>query len=79
MLRENILLALESLRLNKMRAILTMFGIIIGIASVITIMTVGNGLTKGVSDAMQSLGGNNISVYIEEKRMEEEEADEGTG
>ena len=79
MLRENILLALESLRLNKMRAILTMLGIIIGIASVITIMTVGNGLTKGVSDAMQSLGGNNISVYIEEKGMEEEEADEGTG
>lgn len=79
MLRENILLALESLRLNKMRAILTMLGIIIGIASVITIMTVGNGLTKGVSDAMQSLGGNNISVYIEEKEPEAEAADEGTG
>ena len=82
MLRENILLALESLRLNKMRAILTMLGIIIGIASVITIMTVGNGLTKGVSDAMQSLGGNNISIYIEEKDMAYEEGgneEEGTG
>ncbi len=79
MLRENILLALESLRLNKMRAILTMLGIIIGIASVITIMTVGNGLTKGVADAMQSLGGNNISVYIEEKAPLEEEADMETG
>ena len=74
MLRENILLALESLRLNKMRALLTMLGIIIGIASVITIMTVGNGLTKGVADAMQSLGGNNISVYLdyyEEEQVEE--------
>lgn len=79
MLRENILLALESLRLNKTRAILTMLGIIIGIASVITIMTVGNGLTKGVSEAMQSLGGNNISVYIEERGAEEETEAEPTG
>ena len=77
MLRENILLALESLRLNKMRAVLTMLGIIIGIASVITIMTVGNGLTKGVSDAMQSLGGNNISVYLDWTEEETEEEDTG--
>ena len=38
---ENIRLALEGLRANKMRALLTMLGIIIGIASVMAISTLG--------------------------------------
>ena len=46
---ENIRMALGGLRANKMRAILTMLGIIIGIASVIAIVTVGNALTASVS------------------------------
>ena len=45
MLYENIRLALFSLRANKMRSLLTMLGIIIGIASVIAIMTVGDSVT----------------------------------
>ena len=43
---ENIMLALSGLKSNKMRALLTMLGIIIGIASVIAIMTVGNSLNS---------------------------------
>ena len=57
---ENIMLALSSLRSNKMRTILTMLGIIIGIGSVICIDTLGNSLTKTVTDTMESSGGNTI-------------------
>ena len=46
---ENILLALGSLRANKMRALLTILGIIIGIASVIAIMSVGNSIRSSVN------------------------------
>jgi len=46
---ENILLALESLRMNKLRSALTMLGIIIGIGSVIAISTVGSSLTAVIS------------------------------
>ena len=49
---ENILLALNSIMSNKMRAFLTMLGIIIGIGSVISILTVGNSLTMTVEENM---------------------------
>ena len=42
--RESISLALGSLRTNKMRSFLTLLGIIVGIASVITILTLGHAL-----------------------------------
>lgn len=64
LLGENIVLALRSLASNKMRAFLTMLGIIIGIASVIAIFTVGNSLTLSVSENMQSLGANDIYVSL---------------
>jgi len=64
---ENIQLALEGLKSNKMRALLTMLGIIIGISSVITIVTVGNSMTASVSDAMQGIGVTNIMVNVQEK------------
>ena len=44
LLLENIILAINSLLSNKMRALLTMLGIIIGIGSVIAIITVGWGI-----------------------------------
>ena len=65
---ENILLALEGLRANKMRALLTMLGIIIGISSVIGIVTVGDSLSSSVSSNMQSLGATNIIVVVTEKQ-----------
>ncbi len=45
-LYENILLAISGLRANKMRALLTMLGIIIGIGSVIGIVMVGDSMTN---------------------------------
>lgn len=64
---ENIKLAFRSLQANKMRALLTMLGIIIGIGSVIAIMTVSSSLTTSISDSFQEMGANNISVGLKEK------------
>lgn len=77
MLWENAKLALFSLKANKMRALLTMLGIIIGIASVIAIMTVGNSLTASVTDTMASMGASNITVGIKQRQSEEESKENG--
>ncbi|MCR4896700.1 MAG: ABC transporter permease [Lachnospiraceae bacterium] len=77
LLGENIRMAFTSLRANKSRALLTMLGIIIGIASVIAIMTVGNSLSNALTSSMQSLGASNISVYLTQKRVEEEKREDG--
>ena len=67
MIWENIKMACSSLRSNKMRALLTMLGIIIGIGSVIAIVTVGNSLSSSISTSMQSMGVNNITVGLTQK------------
>lgn len=61
---ENIRLALEGLKANKMRALLTMLGIIIGIASVMAISTLGSAMTGSVSKTMDKIGGKNIMVSL---------------
>lgn len=66
-LLENIRLAVNGLRANKMRAMLTMLGIIIGIASVIAIVTVGNAMTRSVSSLLADLGANSIQIRITDK------------
>ena len=74
---DNILLAFESLRANKMRALLTMLGIIIGIASVIAIMSVGNSISTSVTSSMESMGVNNITLGVRQKSSEQEVTSEG--
>jgi putative ABC transport system permease protein len=69
---ENIRLALNSLWANKMRALLTMLGIIIGIASVIAILTLGDAVTGSVTSSMQSMGANNITIGLMQKDEVEE-------
>ena len=64
MLIENIKLAFASLSANKLRTFLTMLGIIIGIASVIAIMTVGNSQTEENARQMSMFGVNTIEVYM---------------
>jgi putative ABC transport system permease protein len=61
---ENILLAIAGLKSSKMRSLLTMLGIIIGIGSVIAIVTVGNAMTAVVTDQMSTLGIRNIQVGL---------------
>lgn len=67
---ENILLAVENLRSNKMRALLTMLGIIIGIASVIAIVSVGDSLSTSITEQLQSIGTNNIMINVRQRSDE---------
>ncbi len=67
---ENILQALYSLKANKMRSLLTMLGIIIGIAAVIAIITVGDSLTNFINESMQSFGVNNVTLSLQAKKPE---------
>lgn len=60
-------MALASVKSNKMRSALTMLGIIIGIAAVIAIETVGNSMTGSVTDSMAGMGASNISVSVVQK------------
>ena len=69
-LGESIRLAFEGLRANKMRAVLTMLGIIIGIAAVIGILTVGDGLSGYINSTMSDLGASSIIVTLQEKDRE---------
>lgn len=69
---ENIKLAFRALRANKMRALLTMLGIIIGIGSVIAIMTVSSSLTTSISTSFQEMGANNVTVGIKQSGEEAE-------
>ncbi|MBR1622403.1 MAG: ABC transporter permease, partial [Pseudobutyrivibrio sp.] len=77
LITENILLALAGLKSNIMRSLLTMLGIIIGIASVIAIMTVGNSITVMVNTQMQEMGANNLTVGVSAKSTSEESTTSG--
>ncbi|MBK9054365.1 MAG: ABC transporter permease [Chloroflexi bacterium] len=62
-LRENIRLALRALMANKLRSTLTMLGIIIGVAAVITLVSVGQGVQAFVVGEFQGLGNNLLFVF----------------
>lgn len=62
-MKEYFKLALKSIKNNKVRSFLTMIGIIIGIASVIMIMSVGNGVKSSLLREMNSLFGGQIMFY----------------
>lgn len=54
--------ALKALKRNKMRSLLTMLGIIIGVASVITMLAIGQGSKKSIQDQIASMGSNMLFV-----------------
>ncbi|EAD9907193.1 FtsX-like permease family protein [Listeria monocytogenes] len=55
-------MAWKQLKASKLRSFLTMLGIIIGVASVILLVSLGNGVTQEVDDQMGDLGSNLITV-----------------
>jgi putative ABC transport system permease protein len=59
---DSLKVALEALMANKLRAMLTMLGIIIGVGSVIALMAVGQGSQKAISDQILGLGSNLLFV-----------------
>ncbi|MEV6343608.1 ABC transporter permease [Actinoplanes sp. NPDC051851] len=54
--------SLRGLSANKLRSALTMLGILIGVAAVILLVAVGNGSAKAISDRIEALGTNTITV-----------------
>lgn len=61
---ENLRMALKSIRSNKMRSFLTMLGIIIGISSVITIISLGQGGQNTITSEFQKLGSATINIRV---------------
>ena len=61
-LTENFRIAVRALAANKLRSILTMLGIIIGVASVVALMAIGAGATAGITAQVQGIGSNVITV-----------------
>ena len=74
MFLENIKEAITSIFSNKMRSVLTMLGIIIGISAVITITTIGNSIQTTLTSTLNSLGGNTVQAYVD-ARYPEDDAD----
>ena len=63
MLLENIKLALSAMIGNKMRTLLSLLGIVIGVASVITIITLGQSATKSITQSIVESGLETISLF----------------
>ena len=61
---QSFLLALKSLAISKMRAILTMLGIIIGVAAVIIIISLGDGMQSYVNESFRGMGANLVMVTV---------------
>jgi len=59
---ESLRSALAAIRAHRLRSFLTSLGIIIGVASVITVISLIQGLSKSVSDQFEGLGGNGLTV-----------------
>lgn len=58
----NLLIALQALRVNKLRSVLTMLGIVIGVAAVIAMIAIGGGAQQRVQEQIASLGSNLLIV-----------------
>lgn len=67
---EYIKIALMNIKSNKGRSVLTMLGIIIGIASVIMVIAIGNGVRGQVNDELEGLAGGQIAFYVDSTRKE---------
>ncbi len=61
-LSESFLTALDSILANKMRAVLTMLGVIIGVASVIALLALGNGFTSDITSQIADIGTNLLTI-----------------
>jgi putative ABC transport system permease protein len=65
LLWENMKLAFSAIRINKMRSFLTMLGIIIGIAAVISIVSIGDTMRGVIADQFAGIGVNRVDVYLQ--------------
>ena len=73
MIREQISNAWQMLRGNRARSFLTMLGIIVGIASVIAIVSVGEGATKGIIGQFDQVGASSLLVSVSSGQATEDD------
>ena len=64
-LAESVLTAFDSLMTHKLRAILTMLGVIIGVAAVIALLAIGNGVSASITEQIQGFGSNLITIITD--------------
>jgi len=67
---ENIKMAFSSIASNKLRSILTMLGIIIGISSVITIVGLGQGGQNTITNEFEKIGASTVSIKVDTQNAE---------
>src|ERR1041384_3215270 len=62
LLSENFKVALRALLANKMRSVLTILGIVIGVATVVALLSIGQGATASITSQIRSTGSNLLSI-----------------
>jgi putative ABC transport system permease protein len=62
LLTQNFKIALRALTANKMRSILTMLGIIIGVGAVVALLAIGSGATASITGQIEGIGSNLVSI-----------------
>ena len=62
-LKQSFRMAFKSIRSNRVRSLLTMLGIIIGVASVITMLAIGQGSKKSIQAQISEMGSNMIMIH----------------
>ena len=67
--KETVQMAISALWANKMRSLLTMLGIIIGVGAVIAMVSIGMGVRKQVEDSIASLGSNMLIIKLVRQKM----------
>ena len=73
--RENIKISIEGLKTHKLRAFLTLLGIIFGVAAVVAMLSIGKGAQHEALEQIALLGINNIIIYDRPIEDEDEGAD----
>lgn len=68
MIIQSIKMAMDSILSNKMRSFLTMLGMIIGVMSLVVLVSIVNGATKSVTDSISSIGTNLLAVTIKDNK-----------
>ncbi|MCT7446920.1 ABC transporter permease [Aliarcobacter skirrowii] len=68
MLENAFLIAIKEIRRNILRSILTILGIVIGVASVIAMVMIGDGTTQSVKDSITKLGSNMLTLRVGQER-----------
>ncbi|MFR5785877.1 MAG: ABC transporter permease [Christensenellales bacterium] len=68
-LTQTVSMAFKAISGNKVRAFLTMLGVIIGVMSAIVLIAIGQGTTASVTESISSMGTNLLTVSIQTRRV----------